>query len=277
MADLIAGIVGLISLVMIVFIILTIVKFKQKNKPEGMKFLKFTGISFALMIVLSFVFTLFENPDDLAKADKDGEKVTASIDKKDKEEQEAEQAKKEEEEKLAKAEEERKAKEAEQKAKEEAKLKEEQATKEKAVQEKPQVTESKQKEETKPVTTEVVIETDKKEDIKKTVEKIVSTDLKKTKINELSVNNYQANENQYIVLPHLKWEVKNGKKMTVEMLEMYSDHVAAKLAEEKGIQEITVFWEVPYHSEGQNIAKFNYLRKGDGMAKSDKWLAPLLQ
>lgn len=265
MADFIAVIVGLIFLVMSVFVILTIVKFKQKNKPEGMKFLKFTGISFALMIVLSFVFTLFENPDDLTKADKDGEKVTASVDSKDKEEKEAERTKKEEEEKLAKTEEERKAKE------------EEQAAKEKEVQEKPQVTESKSKEETKPVVKEVVIETDKKEDIKKTVEKIVSTDLKKTKIKELSVNNYQANENQYIVLPHLKWEVKNGKKMTVEMLEMYSDNIAAKLAEEKGIQEITVFWEVPFHLEGENIAKFNYMRTGNGMAKSDKWLAPLLQ
>lgn len=122
-----------------------------------------------------------------------------------------------------------------------------------------------------------VVETDKKEDIKKIVEKIVSTDIKKTKINELSVNNYKTEEKQYIVLPHLTWEVKNSEKTTVEMLEMYSDNIAAKLAEEKGIQEITVFWEVPYHLEGENIAKFNYTRAANGMAKTDKWLAPVLQ
>jgi len=269
LTDFISGVVGFIFLIMIVLIVISIVKFRQKNKPEGKKFLKYTGILFAICCVLS----LFANPTEKQTNSAKEDKITASADNKEKElkerEKEAERAKKEEEEKekLAKAEEERK-------AKEEAKLKEEQAV-EKEIQEKPQVTESKPKEETKPVTQEVVIQIDKKDDIKKMVEDIVSSDLKKTTIKDLLVNNYQAEENQYIVLPHLKWEVKNSKKMTVEMLEMYSDNIAAKLAEEKGIQEITVFWEVPYHLEGQNIAKFNYLRKGDGMAKVDKWTALL--
>lgn len=61
------------------------------------------------------------------------------------------------------------------------------------------------------------------------------------------------------------------------MLDIYSDNLAAKLYEREGIEEITVFWEVPHHLEGENIAKFNYTRTDSGMAKMDKWLDPALQ
>ncbi|QDP99635.1 hypothetical protein FOH38_03155 [Lysinibacillus fusiformis] len=90
------------------------------------------------------------------------------------------------------------------------------------------------------------------------------------------MNNYQTEDNKYIVMPHLKWNVKNGKKTTVEMLEMYNDHIAAKLYE-PAVEEITVFWEVPFHLEGNNIAKFNYTHTTTGMAKNDKWLAYVLK
>src|SRR5690606_26587900 len=103
-------------------------------------------------------------------------------------------------------------------------------------------------------------EADPKKKIKKAVENIVSEDLTRTKITEVSVNNYQGEENSFIVLPHLIWEVKNKKDTTVEMLEMYSDNLAAKLYDQEGIEEITIFWEVPYHLEGENIAKFTYMR-----------------
>ncbi len=73
------------------------------------------------------------------------------------------------------------------------------------------------------------------------VKKIVSADLMQTKISEILVNNYQAEDNKYIVLPHLKWDAQNSKKTTVEILEMYSDNIAAKLYEQPGIEEITVF------------------------------------
>lgn len=118
---------------------------------------------------------------------------------------------------------------------------------------------------------------DVKEEIKEITEGIISKDLNRAKINNLMVNNFQGEENKFIVLPHLKWEVKNGKGTTIEMLEMYSDNLAAKLYEREGIEEITVFWEVPHHLEGDNIAKFNYTRTDNGMAKMDKWLDPVLQ
>ena len=110
------------------------------------------------------------------------------------------------------------------------------------------------------------------EEIEKIVENIVKNDLNSTEINKIGVNeNMGLEDGSYIVLPHLKWNVKNKEKTTREMLEMYSDHLAAKLADESDISEITVFWEVPYHKEGDNIAKFMYERSGNGMAKTDNW------
>ena len=118
---------------------------------------------------------------------------------------------------------------------------------------------------------------DVKEEIKGVVEAIVSDDLKRTNIKDVTVNNYQGEEGKFIVLPYLEWEVKNSKDTTVEMLEMYSDNLAAKLYEQEDIEEITIFWEVPYHLEGDNVAKFNYKRSDMGMAKLDIWLAPVLK
>lgn len=136
-----------------------------------------------------------------------------------------------------------------------------------------------------PVTAEV--ETQENEDVKESestdekikreLEGIVSKDLNSTSITEIAVNNYQGEADKYIVLPHLVWDVPNSKETTVEMLEMYSDHIAANLYEQGSIEEITVFWEVPYHLEGESIAKFNYIRNANGMAKNDKWLASELQ
>jgi len=212
-----------------------------------------------------------QEESDKAKAEKEAEKEAKRIAKEEEKKAKEEEKKAKQEAKEAEKEEKRKAKEDEKKAKEEAKNNADKEAKEKAE------AEAKSKEEAKSVANDSVKSKDSKEDLKKMVSDIVSTDLNGTTINDLIVNNYQAEENKYIVLPHLKWETKNSKKRTVEMLEMYSDHIAAKLYEQKGIEEITIFWEVPYHLEGENIAKFNYMRNANGMAKNDKWLAPVLQ
>lgn len=108
--------------------------------------------------------------------------------------------------------------------------------------------------------------------IKDSIRDIVSDELSNVTVNKIDVNEHMGrNDGTYIVLPYLKWSVKNSAKTTMEMLEMYSDHLAAKLADDKNVSEITVFWEVPYHLEGNNVAKFMYERSGDGMAKVDKW------
>ncbi|MBG9692632.1 hypothetical protein ABD91_17745 [Lysinibacillus sphaericus] len=80
MADTIAGIVGLISIALIVFIVVSIVSFKQMNKPKGMKFLKFAGIAFAMMVVLAIPYSFLEKPTDSTQSDKVDEKVSTSTD-----------------------------------------------------------------------------------------------------------------------------------------------------------------------------------------------------
>ncbi|AST93490.1 hypothetical protein BC6307_20565 [Sutcliffiella cohnii] len=123
----------------------------------------------------------------------------------------------------------------------------------------------------------IEVELTEKEKIERTVEQIVDEDFNGTTISQLLVNeNLGLGDGSYIVLPHLVWDVKNRAGTTREMLEMYSDHLAAKLAD-YNVSEVTVFWEVPYHLEGNNSAKFNYERQGDGMAIGERWYAPVLR
>ena len=134
------------------------------------------------------------------------------------------------------------------------------------------VKEESKEEVTPPVESTTLIEVEPSQEIEKLAKQIINDDLKNTTINKIDVNEHMGrNDGTYLVLPHLKWNVKNSAKTTMEMLEIYSDHLAAKLANDKNVSEITVFWEVPYHSEGNNVAKFMYERYGDGMAKVDKW------
>ena len=123
-----------------------------------------------------------------------------------------------------------------------------------------------------------VVEVDRVEEIESSIKEIVKDDMMVTEINQLLINeNMGKDDGSYIVLPHLIWEMQNGAKRTREMIEDYSDHLAAKLAEQSDIGEITVFWEVPYHMEDGNIAKFMYERQGDRMSKIDNWLAPKIR
>lgn len=124
------------------------------------------------------------------------------------------------------------------------------------------------------VTTPPAVPVEPSQEIEKLAKQIINEDLENTTVNKIDVNEHMGrNDGTYLVLPYLKWSVKNSAKTTMEMLEMYSDHLAARLADDKNISEITVFWEVPYHLEGNNVAKFMYERYGDGMAKVDKWSA----
>ncbi|MGE7185751.1 hypothetical protein ACQKKK_17770 [Peribacillus sp. NPDC006672] len=69
----------------------------------------------------------------------------------------------------------------------------------------------------------------------------------------------------------------NNEKRTKNLLEMYSEDLAANLAKEDDISEVTIFWEAPYHLEGQNIAKFTYTRKGENMIIGERWYDPSLR
>lgn len=112
----------------------------------------------------------------------------------------------------------------------------------------------------------------REEEIQAAVEDVIAEDFKGTDIDKIAVNeNLGLEDGSYIVQPHLTWNVKNKEKTTREMLEQYSDHLAAKLAAETDVSEITVFWEVPYHKEDNNVAKFSYTREDDKMMVEEAW------
>lgn len=75
-------------------------------------------------------------------------------------------------------------------------------------------------------------------------------------------------ENDYIALVYLTWNTKNSGKLSKEMLKMYSDDLAATLANENDtVQEIAIFWTVPYLND---TAKCSYERVPDGFVVMDE-------
>lgn len=119
------------------------------------------------------------------------------------------------------------------------------------------------------------VELTREEKIEKTAKGIIKKNDSFSKVKELDVNkNLGLNDGSYIVLPHLKWEAMNNPERTKRLLEMYSDDLAANLAKEGDISELVVFWEVPYHLEGKNLAKFTYTKKGDKMYIDERWYDP---
>ena len=75
-------------------------------------------------------------------------------------------------------------------------------------------------------------------------------------------------EGDYIALVYLPRNVKNSEATSKDMLKMYSDDLAVYAAEKcPTIQEIAVFWKVPYLSKN---AKYSYERKGDAMYVTDE-------
>ncbi|MBT2615343.1 MULTISPECIES: hypothetical protein [unclassified Bacillus (in: firmicutes)] len=114
------------------------------------------------------------------------------------------------------------------------------------------------------------VEITREEEIEEKAKGIINYNF--TKVEELDVNeNLGLNDGSYIVLPHLKWDAKNNAKRTKTLLEMYSDDLAANLAKEGDISELVVFWEVPYHLEGKNVAKFTYTKNGENMIIGERW------
>ena len=78
-------------------------------------------------------------------------------------------------------------------------------------------------------------------------------------------------EGDYVALAYLTWNVKNKPEMTEQMLQIYSDDLAASLAlDHPEVQAAALFWEVPYLNA--STSKWSYRRKDGGMYMDDKVL-----
>ena len=115
---------------------------------------------------------------------------------------------------------------------------------------------------------EKVIEFDRLDILKQTVNSIIRKELsdqvKNTTLSSVTVNENLGtdSENDVVVLVNLSWSVKNREEMTREMLEMYSDHLAVKIASElDGGSEIVLFWKATY--TGLDIKHSYYVKGGN--------------
>lgn len=106
--------------------------------------------------------------------------------------------------------------------------------------------------------------------IESTIRQRVSDKYDNTDITKITVNEDAGTDNpdDYIALVYLKWNVKNSESTSEEMLSMYSNDLAATVSEEyEDVQEITIFWEVPYLTD--NTSKWTFERKEKNMYLTD--------
>ncbi|WP_028129077.1 hypothetical protein [Selenomonas sp. AE3005] len=91
-----------------------------------------------------------------------------------------------------------------------------------------------------------------------------------TTINSVTLNPDMGTEKDgdYVALVRLTWNRKNSGKTSKEMLEMYSSDMAARIYNDlPEVQELAVFWTVPYLN---GSAKVSFERSNGGMAFTDK-------
>lgn len=102
--------------------------------------------------------------------------------------------------------------------------------------------------------------------IEQSIRSRINSNYRKTTIDTITINDNPGTdtEGDYIVLVNLTWNVKNSAETTEEMLTMYSDDLAASLAtDHPEVQELAVFWKVPYLTE--STSKWAYEKRSDGM------------
>lgn len=108
----------------------------------------------------------------------------------------------------------------------------------------------------------------------------IAKELMSTSINKIEVNKNVSsnNPNDYDLVLHLSFDAKNTKKTTKKMLETYNNEIGARVGKVLNkVQELTIFWEVPFIQKGTNIVKANLKRSEDNMLFKDTWVASVLK
>ena len=104
--------------------------------------------------------------------------------------------------------------------------------------------------------------------VKQTVNSIIKQELSdqvtNTTLDTLLVNENSGTDSNkdVIVVAYLTWSTKNSEKTTIEMLKMYSNHLATKLAPELAEgSEIALCWKAEY--AGLDIKHSYYIKNGN--------------
>lgn len=91
-----------------------------------------------------------------------------------------------------------------------------------------------------------------------------------TSVDSITVNPNMGTDkdDDYIALVRLTWNVRNDGELSKEMLDMYSSDIAIKMYKDlPEVQELAVFWTVPYLN---GSAKISFERVESGMKYTDK-------
>lgn len=118
--------------------------------------------------------------------------------------------------------------------------------------------------------TEETVALTEKEQIEKILSERIEEEYYNTVIDGITINDDLGTEKEddYIALVHLTWNTRNSGKLSKTVLKMYSDDLAATLAEENdSVQEIAIFWTVPYLND---TAKCSYERVPNGFRVMDE-------
>ncbi|SLK21724.1 MULTISPECIES: hypothetical protein [unclassified Paenibacillus] len=102
-----------------------------------------------------------------------------------------------------------------------------------------------------------------------------------TKMRKVSIKDFQVNENfgtekdgDYIVLAYMSFDAENTAETTRTTIENYNNEIAANLAVEENVQDLVIFWEVPYLQSGSNVIKATLFRKDGKMVFDNTWYEP---
>lgn len=107
--------------------------------------------------------------------------------------------------------------------------------------------------------------------VKTQIKSYINANYTNTILDDLTVNDDLGTDadGDYVVLVYLTWNQKNTGKTSQEMLDMYSSDMAARIYQDMPeVQELCIFWTVPYLNDG--TAKISFERKDNGMAYMDK-------
>lgn len=104
------------------------------------------------------------------------------------------------------------------------------------------------------------------------IESIVEENYKAASIEKIEINQDMSTDqdNKLLALVYLSFDFKNTAQTSYNMVEMFSDDLAAKIgSDNESISQLSVFWKVPYLSD-KSAAKFSYERSGDNMIIKSK-------
>ncbi len=110
----------------------------------------------------------------------------------------------------------------------------------------------------------------KKNKIKEVIEDRVFQEYDQTRVDHISINEDLGTkkDGDYVALVYLIWNVKNSASLSRQVISMYSEDLAALVGKKcSNVQEIAIFWTIPYLDDA--TAKCSYERKGKGMYEMD--------